>query len=145
MLKDRESKGPTARLRNRKWGARETCFEQWSLTHLQCVLWHHLVETTHWHSLFFLGAVLTLGVPTEYYPFKRCQVPVGHLVFPNIKVFYLVLYIYFLITVWYEIVSLVYTFCLFGILIFCSIYLYPSAFYTLYSIILHNVIKKTGA
>jgi len=25
---------------------------------LQCALWHHLVETTHWHSLFFFGAVL---------------------------------------------------------------------------------------
>ena len=31
-LKDRESKGATARLRNGKWGARETRFEQWSLT-----------------------------------------------------------------------------------------------------------------
>jgi len=35
--KDRESEGATARLRNWKWGARETCFEQWSLTRLQCV------------------------------------------------------------------------------------------------------------
>jgi len=26
---------------------------------LQCALWHHLVETTHWHSLFFFGAVLS--------------------------------------------------------------------------------------
>ena len=58
-LKDRESEGATARLRNWKWGARETCFEQWSLTRLQCALWHHLVETTHWHSLFFFGAVLS--------------------------------------------------------------------------------------
>jgi len=33
-LKDRESEGATTRLRNGKWGARETCFEQWSLT--QC-------------------------------------------------------------------------------------------------------------
>jgi len=23
-----------------------------------------------------------LGLPTEYYPFKRCQVPVGHPVYP---------------------------------------------------------------
>ena len=38
-LKDRESEGATARLRNGKWGARETCFEQWSLTRLQCALW----------------------------------------------------------------------------------------------------------
>jgi len=30
-LKDRESEGATARLRNGKWGARETCFEQCSL------------------------------------------------------------------------------------------------------------------
>ena len=43
-----------------------------SLTRFQCALWHHLVETTHWHSLFFYS------IPTEYYPFKRCQVPVGH-------------------------------------------------------------------
>jgi hypothetical protein len=57
-LKDRESEGSTTRLRNGKWGARETYFEQWSLTCLQCALWHHLVETTHWHSLFFFGAVL---------------------------------------------------------------------------------------
>ena len=35
-LKDRESEGVTARLRNGKWGARETCFEQWSLTCLHC-------------------------------------------------------------------------------------------------------------
>jgi len=53
---------------------RETCFEQWSLTGLQCALWHHLVETTHWHSP-------PTPQPTEYYPFKRCQVPVGHPVF----------------------------------------------------------------
>jgi hypothetical protein len=26
---------------------------------LQCALWHSLVETTHWHSLFFFGAVLS--------------------------------------------------------------------------------------
>ena len=44
-LKDRDSEGVTARLRNGKWGARETCFEQWSLTRLQCSLWHHLVES----------------------------------------------------------------------------------------------------
>ena len=31
-LKDRESEGATARLRNGKWGAQETCFEQWLLT-----------------------------------------------------------------------------------------------------------------
>ena len=42
-LKDRESEGATACLRNGKWGARETFFEQWSLTRLQCALWHHLV------------------------------------------------------------------------------------------------------
>ena len=58
-LKDRESEGATARLRNGKWGARETCFEQCSLTRLQRALWHHIVETTHWHSLFFFGAVLS--------------------------------------------------------------------------------------
>jgi len=48
---------------------------------LQCALWHHLVETKHWHSLLFFGAVLALGLPTEYYPFEKCQVPVGHLVY----------------------------------------------------------------
>jgi len=78
MLKDREGVGATARLRNGKWGVRETCFEQWSLTRLQCALWHHFVESTHWHSLFFFGAVLALSLPTKYYPFKRCQIPVGH-------------------------------------------------------------------
>ena len=30
-LKDGESEGATARLQNGKWGARETCFEHWSL------------------------------------------------------------------------------------------------------------------
>ena len=30
----------------------ETCFQQWSLTRLQCALWHHLLETTQWHSPF---------------------------------------------------------------------------------------------
>ena len=44
-LKDRENEGATPRLRNGKWGARETCFEQWSLTRLQCALWYHLVES----------------------------------------------------------------------------------------------------
>ena len=43
----------------REMRCRETCFVQWSLARLQCVLWHHLVETTHWHSLFFFGAVLS--------------------------------------------------------------------------------------
>ena len=76
-LKDQESEGATARLRNGKWGAWETCLKQWSLT-LQCALWHHLVETTHWHSLFFYS------IPTKYYPFKRCQVPMGHPV-PHFK------------------------------------------------------------
>ena len=86
-LKVRESKGAMAHLRNGKWGARETCFEQWSLTRLQCALWHHLVETTHWHSLFFFGAVLALDLPTEHYPFKSCQVPVGHPVCRQVEVF----------------------------------------------------------
>jgi hypothetical protein len=40
--------------------------------------------------------------------------------------------------------SLLYTFSLFGILIFYNIYLYPSAFCTLNSTILYNVIKKSG-
>ena len=44
-LKDQDNEGATARLRNGKWGARETCFEQWSLTRLQCALWYHLVES----------------------------------------------------------------------------------------------------
>ena len=70
--KDRESEGATARLRNGKWGARGTCFEQWSLTCLQCALWHHLVETTHWAQFILLRR------SSEYYPFKRCQVPVSH-------------------------------------------------------------------
>ena len=51
----------------------ETYSQQWSLTRLQCALWHHLVETTHWHS-----PPPRHGLPTEYYPFKRCQFPVGH-------------------------------------------------------------------
>ena len=78
-LKDRESEGAKARIRNGKWGARETCFEQWSLTRLQRALWHHLVETKCRpprppHSL-----------PTEHYLFKRCQVPVGHPVLADSK------------------------------------------------------------
>jgi len=43
--------------------------------------WHHLVETTHWHGFFFFGAVPPSPhprLPTEYQPFKRCQVPVGN-------------------------------------------------------------------
>ena len=44
-LKDRENGGATACFRNGKWGARETCFEQLSLTRLRCALWHHLVES----------------------------------------------------------------------------------------------------
>jgi len=43
----------------REMRCRETCFEQWSLTRLQCAQWHHLVETTHWHNLLFFGAVLS--------------------------------------------------------------------------------------
>jgi len=34
----------------REMRCRETCFEQWALTGVQCALWHHLAETTHWHS-----------------------------------------------------------------------------------------------
>ena len=78
-LKDRESEGATARLRNGKWGARETCFEQWSLTSLQCALWHHLVESDQPRGKECQPPrPPLLGLPTEYYPFKRCQVPVGH-------------------------------------------------------------------
>ena len=44
-LKDRKSEGAMALLWNGKWGAGETCFKQWSLTCLQCALWHHLVES----------------------------------------------------------------------------------------------------
>ena len=80
MLKDRENEGVMARLRNGKWGAQETCFELWSLTRLQCVLWHHLVESGQPRGK---GAghlaPPSLRLPTEYYTFKRCQVPVGYL------------------------------------------------------------------
>jgi len=31
--------------------------------------------------------VYSLGLPTEYYPFKRCQVPVGHPVYIKTPVF----------------------------------------------------------
>jgi len=34
-------------------------FRRMSLTPLQCALWHHLVEATHWHSLLFFSAVLS--------------------------------------------------------------------------------------
>ena len=44
-LKDQDREGATARFRSGKWRARETCFEQWSLTRLRCALWHHLVES----------------------------------------------------------------------------------------------------
>jgi len=74
--------GATARLRNGKFGARGTCFEQWSLTRLQCALWHHLVETTQWHSLFFFGAVPPPPRSTYWVlPNQRCRVPVGHPVY----------------------------------------------------------------
>ena len=32
---------------------------------MQCALWHHLVETPHWHSLFFFGAVLNTTHPKD--------------------------------------------------------------------------------
>ena len=82
-LKDRESEGATARLRNGKWGARETCFEQWSLTRLQCALWHHLVESGQPRGQNADHLVPPLGLPTEYYPFKRRRVPLGHPVLHN--------------------------------------------------------------
>ena len=80
-LKDWESEGGTAHLRNGKWGARETCFEQWSLTRLQCALWHHLIETSHWHILFLFGAVPP--PPSSAYLLstthsKDVRFPVGH-------------------------------------------------------------------
>ena len=34
-----------------------------------------------------------LGRPTEYYPFKRCQVPVGHSVQPHIDVMASILFV----------------------------------------------------
>ena len=66
-LKDRESEGATA------W-----CFQQWSLTRLQCALWHHLVESGQPRGQECRPPRPLLSLPTEYYPFKSCQVPVGH-------------------------------------------------------------------
>ena len=72
-LKDRESEGATARLRNGKLGARETCFEQWSLPRLHCS-WNGQPSRKEFRP----PCPTPGGLPPEYYPFKRCQVPLGH-------------------------------------------------------------------
>jgi len=38
---------------------------------LQCALWHHVVETTHWYSLFFYS------IPTEYIKRLYCKICVA--------------------------------------------------------------------
>jgi len=82
-LKDRESEGATAPLRNGKWGARETCFEEWSSICLQCALWHHCYWSGHPEEKIADHLFPILGLPTEYYSFKRCRVHVGHPVYIN--------------------------------------------------------------
>ena len=77
-LKDRESEEATARLRNGKWGVRETCFEQWSLTRCSPGQVSIATDVANQKGKNADHLVPPLGLPTEYYPFKRCQVPVGH-------------------------------------------------------------------
>ena len=77
-LKDRESEGPTARLRNGKWGAWETCFERWSLTRCSTGQVSIATEVINQEGKNTDHLVPPLGLPTEYYSFKRCQVPMGH-------------------------------------------------------------------
>jgi len=77
-LKDQESEGATARLRNGKWGAWETCFERWSLTRCSTGQVSIATEVINQEGKNTDHLVPPLGLPTEYYSFKRCQVPMGH-------------------------------------------------------------------
>ena len=85
-LKDRESEGATARLRNGKWGARETCSEHVPNMFRTCSEHVPNMFRTMVIDSFAVCAVapscwnhtLAQSPPTEYYPFKRCQIPVGH-------------------------------------------------------------------
>ena len=72
--KVRESEGATARLRNGKWGARETqtCSAQQAKSPLL------LKWPTQRKRMPTTSSPHPPGLPTEYYPFKTCQVPVGH-------------------------------------------------------------------
>ena len=77
-LKDRESEGATARFRNGKWGVRETCFEQWSLTRCSTDQVSIATEVANQEEKNADHLIPPLGLPTEYYPFKRCQVSMGY-------------------------------------------------------------------
>ena len=77
-LKYRESEGATARLRNGKWGARETCIEQCSLTRCSTGQVAITTEVANPEEKNADHLVPPCGPPTEYYPFKRCPVPMGH-------------------------------------------------------------------
>ena len=76
-LKDRQSDGVTTRLRNGKWGA--------SYTKRQCSAGQVSISTevASPEEKNADHLVHPSGLSTEYYPFKRCQVPVGHSVYSS--------------------------------------------------------------
>ena len=77
MLKDRESEGAMARLRNGKWGARNN--GHWLVCSVRCGT--ILLKVANPEEKNTDHLVPPIGPPTEYYLFKRCHVPVGHPVY----------------------------------------------------------------
>ena len=74
-----ESEGATTRLQNGKWGAQETFFRTAVIDSFAVCA----VAPSCWWAHIGTGKECRpprspLGLPTEYYPFKRCQIPVGH-------------------------------------------------------------------
>ena len=78
--KDWESEGATARLRNGKWGARET-----QTRGAQQAKSPLLLKWPTQRKRMPTTSSPPLSLPTEYYPFKRCQVPVDHPVQVTLK------------------------------------------------------------
>jgi len=71
-LKDRESEGATARLRNGKWGARGNMFrtmvnDSFAVCTVAPSCWNHTLA-----QFILLRRIPPPGLPIEYYPFKRC-------------------------------------------------------------------------
>ena len=78
-FKDRDNEVATVRLRNGKWGCPGNMFRTVVIdSFVVCTMAPSCWKWPTQRKRMLTTSSPLLGLPTEYYPFKRCQVPVGH-------------------------------------------------------------------